>query len=72
MLDMFNVADAARILHIVFCFIDPPYIMFGGLYYIDKVRETVCSYVVATWGTVKLLSCSRGEDPENCYPRDNS
>lgn len=38
MLDMFALEKIARALHIVFSIIDPPYIIFGGLYYIDKVR----------------------------------
>ncbi|XP_056019371.1 cholesterol transporter ABCA5-like isoform X3 [Ostrea edulis] len=44
MLDMFNIEDVARILHIVFCFIDPPYIIFGGLYYIDKIYRVKVFY----------------------------
>lgn len=30
-----------NILHTVFCVVDPAYLIFGGIYYIDKVSELV-------------------------------
>ena len=39
LLDMLAAESAATALHYVFVFIDPIYIIFGGFYYIDKVRS---------------------------------
>jgi hypothetical protein len=38
-LDMVASSNIATALHYVFCFIDPVYLMFGGFYYIDRVRK---------------------------------
>ena len=38
LLDMLAEESVATALHYVFVFIDPVYIIFGGFYYIDKVR----------------------------------
>ena len=38
LLDMLAEESVATALHYVFVFIDPIYIIFGGFYYIDKVR----------------------------------
>lgn len=46
MLDMFALEKIARALHIVFSIIDPPYIIFGGLYYIDKVYRVKTFYML--------------------------
>ncbi|XP_062616764.1 cholesterol transporter ABCA5-like, partial [Saccostrea cucullata] len=47
-LDMLAEQDIARILHIVFCLIDPPYIIFGGMYYIDKIYRVNVFYSLGT------------------------
>ena len=39
LLDMLAAESVATALHYVFVFIDPVYIIFGGFYYIDKVRN---------------------------------
>ncbi|XP_041352800.1 cholesterol transporter ABCA5-like [Gigantopelta aegis] len=39
LMDMFGMSDIAEILHYVFTVIDPPYIIFGGIYYIDRVSR---------------------------------
>ncbi|KAL3876747.1 hypothetical protein ACJMK2_034544 [Sinanodonta woodiana] len=37
LVDAMSSESVAAILHYVFCFIDPPYLIFGGIFYIDKV-----------------------------------
>ncbi|XP_052816309.1 cholesterol transporter ABCA5-like isoform X2 [Mya arenaria] len=39
-LDMVLTSDVPAIIHYIFCVIDPPYLVFGGLYHIDKVYQT--------------------------------
>lgn len=41
LLDAMRNSDTAEILHYVFCVIDPPYLVFGGIYYIDRVGSSV-------------------------------
>ena len=38
-IDMVANTDAAEIMHYVFSFLIPPYNIFGGLYYIDRVSN---------------------------------
>ena len=46
LLDMLAKESVATGLHYVFVFIDPVYIIFGGFYYIDKVRVIYnCGYI---------------------------
>nr|XP_022313180.1 ATP-binding cassette sub-family A member 5-like isoform X3 [Crassostrea virginica]XP_022313182.1 ATP-binding cassette sub-family A member 5-like isoform X3 [Crassostrea virginica]XP_022313183.1 ATP-binding cassette sub-family A member 5-like isoform X3 [Crassostrea virginica] len=47
-LDMLSQVMPARILHIIFCIIDPAYIIFGGLYYIDRVYRVDVFYSQGT------------------------
>ncbi|XP_041378992.1 cholesterol transporter ABCA5-like isoform X2 [Gigantopelta aegis] len=37
LLDMLGDSDIAQIIHYVMCVIDPPYIIFGGIYYIERI-----------------------------------
>ena len=39
--DMIGFESTARIIHYVCLFVDPPYIVFGGLYFISKVSYPV-------------------------------
>ncbi|XP_033629986.1 ATP-binding cassette sub-family A member 5-like isoform X1 [Asterias rubens] len=39
MVDLIGDSTIATILHFIFCFLYPPYTLFGGLYYISKVYE---------------------------------
>ena len=38
LMDMLGEPNTAKIVHYVMCVFDPPYIIFGGIYYIDRVR----------------------------------
>ncbi|XP_041364325.1 cholesterol transporter ABCA5-like [Gigantopelta aegis] len=37
LMDMLGAPDVAEYVHYVMCAIDPPYIVFGGIYYIDRI-----------------------------------
>ncbi|XP_064604121.1 cholesterol transporter ABCA5-like [Liolophura sinensis] len=39
LLDAMRNSDTAEIIHYVFCVIDPPYLVFGGIYYIDRMHR---------------------------------
>lgn len=40
-MDMVGSSDAGQIMHYIFCFLIPPYNIFGGFYFIDKVCTTI-------------------------------
>ena len=67
LLDMLAEESVATALHYVFVFIDPIYIIFGGFYYIDKVRVVYdCGYIFHQfYYTVKVRTIY--ERVERCF-----
>ena len=47
-MDMLGEPDTAKIVHYVMCTIDPPYVIFGGIYYIDRVRYLINCFKVGS------------------------
>ncbi|XP_041362792.1 cholesterol transporter ABCA5-like isoform X3 [Gigantopelta aegis] len=39
LMDMLGKSDVAEMVHYAMCIIDPPYIIFGGIYYIDRISR---------------------------------
>ena len=55
MIDLLADANTAAILHIVFCIIDPAYVIFGSIYYTDRVSLTIAS-ILNTWTEPRSLT----------------
>ncbi|XP_041362811.1 ABC transporter A family member 1-like isoform X2 [Gigantopelta aegis] len=46
LMDMLGHPDVAKIVHYVMCVIDPPYIIFGGIYYIERALIHIVVMIV--------------------------